>query len=76
MVIRKKEFPLIMSLGTFPRGEITVLILWLFKNMQLISPPVFIVAVVIAIVSNLLGSLFGKLFLVHSVELQRKLRQR
>jgi Kef-type K+ transport system membrane component KefB len=75
-VIRKKEFPLILSLGTFPRGEITVLILWLFRNMLLISPPVFVVAVVVVIVSNLLGSLLARLFFVHSVELQKRMRQR
>ncbi len=69
-----KKYPLVMEIGAFPRGEITVLLLWVFKTMQIISTPVFVLGVVAALISSLLGSIAGRLILVYPGGKNKKLK--
>lgn len=74
--LRKREYPLALSLGAFPRGELSVLILWLFKESYLIPFSLFIASVVVVMVSSLLGSLSGKYLFSASLERWRRLSRR
>ncbi len=56
-VVRKKDFPLLLAFGVFPRGELCLLILWLSQKFDLLSPSIFIPAVIAVIVSTILGRL-------------------
>ncbi len=63
--IWQNENPWVMALGSFPRGEIALLILWMFKQQHLISTSVFLSTALAIVFSTLLGLalsavLFGK----------------
>lgn len=74
--LRKREYPLALSLGAFPRGELSVLILWLFKEAYLIPFSLFVVSVAAVMASSLLGSFSGKYLFSASLERLRRLSRR
>ncbi|GEM_PF-2956647 len=75
--IINKENGLIFGLGVFPRGELTVLILWLIKETSspAIGFPVTILltGIVAVMVTSLLGTLLGKLLFLHPAETKSSL---
>lgn len=72
--LRKKAFPLILSLGTFPRGEIALLILWLLKNTYLLPASVFAVSAIAVLITSLLGSLLTRIIFTRPFRFQRKVK--
>lgn len=71
-VVRRKGVPPIMFLGTFPRGEMAAIILWLLKSMGLISNSIFVVSMMVVIISCLSGSLLARIFFARAIGLKRK----
>ncbi len=53
----RKQHLLFLVLGTFPRGELTLIILWLGYRQRILSAEVFIAAVFVVILSVLVGHL-------------------
>jgi Kef-type K+ transport system membrane component KefB len=72
--LRKKAFPLILSLGTFPRGEIALLILWLLKNTYLLSASDFVVSAIAVIITSFLGSLLARVIFTRPFRFQRRVK--
>lgn len=68
----KKAFPLILSLGTFPRGEIALLILWLLKNTYLMPASIFVVSAIAVLITSFLGSLLARVIFTRPFQFQRK----
>lgn len=74
--LRKREYPLVLPLGAFPRGELNVLILWLFKELYFIPFSLFVASAAAVMASSLLGSLLGKYLFSSSLERLRRLSRR
>jgi hypothetical protein len=72
--LKKKAFPLILSLGTFPRGEIALLIIWLLKNTYLLPASVYVVSVIAVLITSFLGSLLARIIFTRPFRFQRKLK--
>jgi len=68
----KKAFPLILSLGTFPRGEIALLILWLLKNTYFMPASVYVVSAIAVLITSFLGSLLARVIFTRPFRFQRK----
>lgn len=68
----ERQYPLVISAGTFPRGELTVLIIWLFKEIGWIPLTVFTLLVVVVIVTNLIGTVMGKILFIRPLRRQMR----
>ena len=68
----ERQYPLVISAGTFPRGELTVLIIWLFKEIGWIPLSVFTLLVVVVIVTNLIGTVMGKILFIRPLRRQMR----
>lgn len=60
-LLNKKEYPLVALLGTFPRGDISLLILWMFWQAEILKFPFFVAAVVAVVLSSLIAGFGGQL---------------
>lgn len=63
VLFNKRSYPLVIATGFFPRGELTVLILWFLTELDIISPLVFTTLITAVIVTNILGRIFGRAIL-------------
>ncbi len=67
--IALKNFTFAIAMGAFPRGELTVLILWLAEQIELIPKSMFVLSVSVVLVTSLLGRLLFLRPLVRTEEL-------
>jgi len=70
----QEGYPKIMAVGSFPRGEIAVLIWWLFYKTNFITANVFLSGVLAVILSTLAGVLIARIVFAKSAESGKKLK--
>ena len=72
IMVFQEQHALIFGLGVFPRGELTILVLWLLKELsfsQVVFPKsVIIISIIAVIITSLLGTLLGKILFIHPAE--------
>ena len=70
----QEGYPKIIAVGSFPRGEIAVLIWWLFYKADFITTNVFLSGVLAVILSTFAGVIIARIVFAKSAESGRKLK--